>query len=104
MDGKLQKNQGEGTFQTKCVLYKTKKVRDMIVKHMIEDKLKASQQLRKLARDATRDLLELAFGVDEEDEHMAPAKTDSEEEAIEMDNEEVHLKDDFLKRTFAGKQ
>ena len=34
MDGKLKKNQGEGTFQTKCVLYKTKVVRDLIAKHI----------------------------------------------------------------------
>jgi hypothetical protein len=38
MDRKLQKNQGEGTFQTKCVLHKTKELRDMIAKHMIDDK------------------------------------------------------------------
>ena len=71
MDGKLKKNQGEGTFQMKCVLNKTKKVREMIAKHMNKDKLKCSQELRKPARDATRDLLELAFGVDEEDERTS---------------------------------
>jgi hypothetical protein len=98
MDGKLKKNQGEGTFQTKCVLYKTKKVRDQIAKHMMEDKALYNRQMRKMAREATRNLLQLAHGVDEEDEHSPEEESKSEVEAIDKDNDSVYVEDDLHKK------
>jgi hypothetical protein len=98
MDGKLKKNQGEGTFQTKCVLYKTKKVRDQIAKHMMEDKELHNRQMRKMAREATRNLLELAHGVDEEDERSPEEESNSEVEATDKDNDSVKVEDHFHKQ------
>ena len=98
MDGKLKKNQGEGTFQTKCVLHKTKKVREQIAKHTMEDKEICTRKLRRTTREATCNLLEVAFGVDEEDEHTPAEESKSEVEAIEPDNESLYLEDDLHKK------
>ena len=65
---------------------------------MMEDKELCNRQMRKLAREATHNLLQLAFGVDEEDEHSPAEESKSEVEAIEQDNDSFYVEDDLHKK------